>query len=78
MVGRATMSWHMTVPKELDVVKNLVALPAEGIAAGSIGVVLEVFTSPSQAYLVEFANSEGETVAMPTLTADQICLEAPF
>ncbi len=68
----------MTVPKELDTVKTLVALPEEGIAAGSVGVVLEVFTFPSQAYLVEFANSDGETVAMPTLTADQICLQESF
>lgn len=48
----------MTMPKELDIVRPLVALPAEGIAAGSVSVVLMVFTFPSQAFLVEFSNTK--------------------
>ena len=58
--------------KQLDCGKTLQDLPAEGIAAGTIGTVLEVFTKPSPAYLVEFADSDGETLAMPVLTPDQV------
>ena len=58
--------------KELDTIQTLQALPASGLAAGAVGVVLEVFTTPQLAYLVEFADADGQTLAMPTLLPSQI------
>lgn len=58
--------------KELDTVQTLQALPESGLAAGAVGVVLVVFKSPQLAYLVEFADSDGQTLAMPTLLPSQI------
>ena len=64
--------------KELDSVKTLQALPAKGIAAATVGTIVEVFDKPSRAYMVEFADDDGETLAMPTLRADQIELVTTF
>ena len=45
-------------------------LPIEKLRKGSLGTVVETFDDAS--YLVEFANSEGVTYAMPVLTASQL------
>lgn len=47
--------------KELDVV-SLRAAHGE-LRAGAVGTVLEVFTKTEPAYLVEFDNDDGETIA---------------
>ena len=55
---------------ELDVVElrhNVSDMPA-----GSKGTVLLVLTKPHSAYLVEFTDSDGVTIAEVTLTEDQI------
>lgn len=52
--------------KELDVVTLRQAYRA--LPAGMSGTVLEVFTKPTPAYLVEFSNDMGETLEMPVLT----------
>jgi hypothetical protein len=57
---------------DLDVVVSLVAFEDGSIAAGTVGTVVHVFTRPSEAYLVEFANERGETVAMVTALPDQV------
>ena len=60
---------------ELDCVELLEALPADGedmaLAAGARGTVLMVFAG-GEAYLVEFCNGEGHTLAMPTLKSHQL------
>jgi hypothetical protein len=54
--------------QELAIVVTTRPIPAEGVAAGARGTVLEVFKG-GEAYLVEFSNDEGETLAMPVLEA---------
>lgn len=49
--------------KELDVV-SLRAAHGE-LRAGAVGTVLEVFTKPEPAYLVEFDDEDGTTLATP-------------
>jgi hypothetical protein len=52
--------------KTLDTVRTARALPEHGIEAGAFGCVLEVFAG-GKAYLVEFANGNGETLAIAEL-----------
>lgn len=47
-----------------------------GLVAGQAGTVVEVFTKPHEAYLVEFCNEEGETLDTVTLQEDEIELKA--
>ena len=54
----------------LDIVVASTDLPAEKLRKGSLGTVVETFDNAS--YLVEFANSDGVTYAMPVLTANQL------
>ncbi len=56
----------MTTFADLEVVFARVGFPEDGIRAGQAGTVVHVFTEPSEAYLVEFANENGETLAMVT------------
>lgn len=62
--------------KDHDVVTALVALPAQGedeaVRVGQVGTIVHIATGPSLAYLVEFINDEGETLAMPFMTPEQI------
>lgn len=55
-----------------DAVRLVVDLPSEGLARGAVGVVVAEFTEPTQAYEIEFANAEGETIAQLALLPDQI------
>lgn len=66
----------MPMFKELDTVKTLVAIPKAGVAVGDIGTIVEVVTKPSRAYLVEFANEEGETLAMEFLDSSQFVMDS--
>ena len=54
----------------LDVVVISTDLPAQKLRKGSLGTVVETFDDAS--YLVEFADLEGATYAMPVLTASQL------
>ncbi|BAC91935.1 DUF4926 domain-containing protein [Gloeobacter violaceus] len=54
----------------LDVVRLRVDLPVEHLAAGTKGTVVEVF-SPDD-FLVEFADGDGRTLAMPVLRREQL------
>lgn len=60
---------------DLDTVKLLEDIPEHGLHIGQVGTVLEVFSRPSPAYLVEFCNNDGETIATIPLLKDQISLE---
>jgi hypothetical protein len=46
-------------------------LPAQGLIAGDIGTVVFVHAE-SAAYEVEFMTADGQTIAVETLTADQV------
>jgi hypothetical protein len=63
--------------KELDVVKTVVAIPKVGIAVGDLGTIVDVVNKPSRAYLVEFANDQGETLAMEFLDSTQFVMDTP-
>ncbi len=54
----------------LDVVAILNDLPAEKLRKGSLGTIVEVFNDKS--YLVEFADLNGVTYAMPVLSEEHI------
>ena len=45
-------------------------LPEDGLVRGQVGTVVELL-SPSLA-IVEFADQEGRTYALPTLASDQL------
>ena len=59
-----------TPVKLLDVVALLVDKPAEKLAAGQVGTVVEVL-SPA-AVLVEFLDSKGRTVAVEELKREEL------
>lgn len=59
---------------DLDVVVALVPFEDGVIGAGSVGTVVHVFDKPSEAYLVEFANDDGETLAIVTAIPGQIAV----
>jgi hypothetical protein len=60
--------------REFDVVALAADLPGDGLRAGDTGTVVHVFHTPYTAYEVEFADSDGRTIAMVTLTANQFRL----
>jgi hypothetical protein len=57
---------------ELDVVTLADDIPEDGLKAGAIGTIVDVFHKPKTAYEVEFSADDGVTITMATLTADQI------
>jgi hypothetical protein len=61
---------------EHDRVVLTVGLPDIGLAAGDIGTVVHVYPD-GRAFEVEFVALDGETVAVATLTSQQIRHVAP-
>lgn len=57
---------------EFDVVLLAEDLPEEGLAKGMIGTIVVVFENPTLAYLVEFCDEKGRTIALPALLPDQM------
>jgi hypothetical protein len=61
----------MNPPLELFSVVALVQdLPKDGLVRGQVGTVVELL-SPSLA-IIEFADEQGRTYALPTLQSDQL------
>ncbi|GAB2566099.1 DUF4926 domain-containing protein [Spirosoma areae] len=60
----------MDAPDLLDVVVLLSDIPAEKLRKGSLGTIVETFTDGS--FLVEFADLNGVTYALPLLSATQL------
>lgn len=58
-------------PALLDVVALGEPLPEHHLPAGTQGTIVETFTKPDRAYLVEFTNDQGETVAEVVLRPHQ-------
>lgn len=54
----------------LDVVVLVIDLPAEKLKKGSLGTIVEVFNNGR--FLVEFADVNGVTYALPVLAATQL------
>ena len=49
-----------------------VDLPEEGLLAGMVGAVVDVFDSPTRAFEVEFADPDGRTIAELALLPGQL------
>lgn len=56
----------------LDVVALIHASPEHQLPAGAEGTVVEVFTP--DAYMVEFVDADGRTLALPTLASSSLQL----
>ncbi|MEU8209410.1 DUF4926 domain-containing protein [Micromonospora sp. NPDC049044] len=54
-----------------DVVQLREAMPGD-LPAGAVGAVVDVFDGSPPLYEVEFTDTDGRTVALVTLRADQI------
>lgn len=57
--------------KELDLATLRQDLPVYGLIAGDIGTVVQVYAD-GEAYDVEFLTTDGRTLAVETLRADQV------
>lgn len=57
-----------------DVVELTVDLPDEGLKAGTVGTIVDIYQNPDIAYEVEFSDDEGRTVAMLALGAQQLAI----
>lgn len=47
-------------------------LPDEGLTKGMVGAIVFIHEKPYLAYMVEFVDDEGRTIAMPDLLPEQI------
>lgn len=57
---------------EFEVVVLVVDIPDEGLTKGQIGTIVDIYTSPSLAYEVEFCDKQGRTVALLALEPEQL------
>lgn len=62
--------------KVLDVVKTRVDLPTNGISAGTVGTVVDLYADGEME--VEFANDRGETLALVAMAPGQLQLAHPL
>lgn len=56
----------------LDTVIAAVNLPDQGVLAGDLGTIVEIYTAPRPAYEIEFVSPDGTTRALLTLSPDQV------
>jgi len=59
------------VLKDLDLAALREDLPAYGLIAGDIGTIVQVYAD-GEAFEVEFVTTDGTTLAVETLRADQV------
>ena len=58
--------------KELEVVVLAEDLPDDGLTKGMVGAIVYIHEKPYLAYMVEFVDDEGRTIAMPDLLPEQV------
>ncbi len=58
--------------EEFDVVLLKSSVEGSDVPPGAEGVIVHVHTTPRIAYLVEFCNSNGETIDLVSLLPEQI------
>ncbi|MEV6965387.1 DUF4926 domain-containing protein [Hamadaea sp. NPDC051192] len=46
--------------------------PQDGLSAGAVGAVVDVYTEPAAAYEVEFTDADGRTLALITVAPDEV------
>ena len=62
---------HETI-ELLNTVITTADFPDEQVLAGDLGTVVEIYTTPTLAYEVEFVNPDGTTRALLTLRPGQL------
>ncbi len=66
------MAYHL-----LDTIIATANNPDHKVLAGDLGTIVEIYTTPTLAYEVEFVNADGSTRALLTLAPDQVRQLAP-
>ena len=56
----------------LDTVIAAVNIPDQGVLAGDLGTIVEIYTAPQLAYEIEFVSPDGTTRALLTLSPEQV------
>jgi hypothetical protein len=56
----------------LETVLAAVDIPEDGIVAGDVGTIVDIYTQRALAYEVEFNNADGSTRRLVTVAPDQI------
>ncbi len=64
-------------PNLLDTIIATTSFPDQQVMVGDLGTIVEVYTTPTLAYEVEFVNPDGSTRALLTLALNQIRKLAP-
>ena len=57
-----------------DVVALTVDVPEDGLAAGMVGAIVEVYITLTEAYEVEFCDPQGRTIALRAFLPEQLLL----
>ncbi|BBV73032.1 TPA: DUF4926 domain-containing protein [Enterobacter kobei] len=60
------------IREEFEVVVLAEDLPVEGLTKGMLGDIVLVHEKPHLAYMVEFVDDAGRTIAMPSLLPSQV------
>ncbi|WP_147197005.1 DUF4926 domain-containing protein [Pantoea sp. MBD-2R] len=58
--------------EEFEVVVLAEDLPNDGLTKGMVGAIVFIHEKPYLAYMVEFVDDEGRTIAMPDLLPEQV------
>jgi hypothetical protein len=58
--------------EEFEVVVLAEDLPDVGLTKGMVGAIVLIHEKPNMAYMVEFVDDQGRTIAMPSLLPEQI------
>lgn len=61
-------------PEINDVIHLIEKIPGESLAVGAIGVIVEEFSEPHEAYEAEFCDENGATIAQIVLRSHQFAL----
>ncbi|GAA5346962.1 uncharacterized protein DUF4926 [Planifilum fimeticola] len=56
---------------EHEIIRLLVDLPEHGLKKGEIGVIVDAFDRPNEAYEVEFVDKDGKTKVQTVLLPHQ-------
>jgi hypothetical protein len=57
---------------EFEVVVLVGDIPDQGLTKGQIGTIVDIYTTPSLSYEVEFCDKQGRTVALLALDPEQL------
>ena len=58
--------------EEFEVLVLAEDLPDKGLTKGMVGAIVFIHEKPYLAYMVEFVDDEGRTIAMPDLLPEQV------